>query len=180
MHHLCRFVETLPLYERSLRISEEALGPEHPDIATTLNVIAGLLERQGRYVEADQLSPSESPSREHVYVASFWSNGLELSKNNLSKTLRGSCRYKEALPLYDRSLRIFEKAFGPDQPDVATTLSGMAGLLRTLGRCVEASGGTFHLLREGSGSEQLYFSSRRRKNGNFRGLKRLATLLQVH
>ena len=34
-------------------------------------------------------------------------------------------RYAEAEPLYKRSLVIWEKALGPEHPDVATTLSNL-------------------------------------------------------
>ena len=37
-----------PLYERSLAIREKALGPEHPDVAQSLNNLAGLLRAQVR------------------------------------------------------------------------------------------------------------------------------------
>ena len=37
-----------PLYERSLAIREKVLGPDHPDVASSLNNLAGLLENQVR------------------------------------------------------------------------------------------------------------------------------------
>ena len=36
-----------PLFERTLAISERALGPDHPDTAGSLNNLAGLLQEQG-------------------------------------------------------------------------------------------------------------------------------------
>ncbi len=50
-----RYVEAEPLYQRSLAISEKALGPEHPDVATSLNNLAELYRDQGRYGEAEPL-----------------------------------------------------------------------------------------------------------------------------
>ena len=38
-----RYAEAKPLYKRSLAINEKALGPEHPDIATSLENYAGML-----------------------------------------------------------------------------------------------------------------------------------------
>lgn len=55
----------------------------------------------------------------------------------LSKANVKLCRYAEALPLYERRLSVFEKALGPDHPNVAATLNGMAGLLRSQGRYVK-------------------------------------------
>lgn len=38
--------EAEPLFRRSLAIREKALGPQHPDVAQSLNNQAGLLEAQ--------------------------------------------------------------------------------------------------------------------------------------
>lgn len=43
-----KFNEAEPLYRRALAISENALGPDHPIVATTLKKWAGLLENQVR------------------------------------------------------------------------------------------------------------------------------------
>lgn len=43
-----RYAEAEPLYERSQAIREKILGPEHPDVATSLNNRAILLQRQVR------------------------------------------------------------------------------------------------------------------------------------
>ncbi len=43
--------EAEPLYQRSLAIREKALGPEHPDVATSLENYAAILRQTAR---ADQ------------------------------------------------------------------------------------------------------------------------------
>ncbi|MBI5764633.1 MAG: tetratricopeptide repeat protein [Planctomycetes bacterium] len=43
------------MYKRSLAISEKALGPDHPTVASSLENYAGLLERTKRQAEADKL-----------------------------------------------------------------------------------------------------------------------------
>ena len=47
-------------------------------------------------------------------------------------------RYAEAEPLHQRSLTIFEKALGPEHPDVAKGLENYAALMRMTGRTEEA------------------------------------------
>jgi hypothetical protein len=42
-----------PYYQRSLRIRETALGPDHPDVATSLNNLAALYQVQGNYGAAE-------------------------------------------------------------------------------------------------------------------------------
>jgi tetratricopeptide (TPR) repeat protein len=44
-----------PLYERALAISEQALGPDHPNVATSLNNLARLLQATNRLSEAEPL-----------------------------------------------------------------------------------------------------------------------------
>ncbi len=46
--------------------------------------------------------------------------------------------YAEAEPLYERALTIFEKALGPERPDVATALENYAALPRETGRSEDA------------------------------------------
>ncbi|MEE8511990.1 MAG: tetratricopeptide repeat protein [Acidiferrobacterales bacterium] len=44
-----RYGEAEPLYKRSLAIREKALGPDHPDVATSLNNLARLYSAQGHH-----------------------------------------------------------------------------------------------------------------------------------
>ncbi len=50
-----RYAEAEPLYQRSLMISEIALGPEHPHVATSLENYATLLRETGRTSEAERM-----------------------------------------------------------------------------------------------------------------------------
>ena len=47
--------------------------------------------------------------------------------------LHHQAAYAEAEPLYERALAIWEKALGPDHPDVALSLNNLAGLYRAQG-----------------------------------------------
>ena len=42
-----KLVEAEPLYRRTLTILEKSFGPEHPNMATVLNNLAGLLKVRG-------------------------------------------------------------------------------------------------------------------------------------
>ena len=50
-----RYADAEPLYKRSLAIYEKALGPDHPNVAGSLNNLAGLYNEQGRYADAEPL-----------------------------------------------------------------------------------------------------------------------------
>ncbi len=45
----------MPLYRRSLTIWEKALGPEHPNVAQSLDNYAALLRETGRADEAAEM-----------------------------------------------------------------------------------------------------------------------------
>ena len=47
-------------------------------------------------------------------------------------------KYDAAEPLYKRALAIFEKALGPDHPNLATSLENYAALLKATQRTAEA------------------------------------------
>ncbi len=55
---------------------------------------------------------------------------MATSLNNLALVYDDQGRYAEAEPLYQRALPIFEKALGPEHPDVAQSLENYAALLR--------------------------------------------------
>jgi tetratricopeptide (TPR) repeat protein len=89
------------LYQRSLKIYEKSLGPEHPDVATSLNNLAELYRIQGQYGKAEPLYQrslkiwEKSLGPDHPDVATSLKNYAEL----LSQT----GRTKEASRLADRA-----------------------------------------------------------------------------
>ena len=50
-----KYDEAVPLLEQSLKIRQQVLGAEHPDVATSLNNLAELYNAKGRYTEAKPL-----------------------------------------------------------------------------------------------------------------------------
>ena len=50
-----RYSEAEPLYQQALELRKKLLGEEHPDVATSLNNLAGLYNNQGRNSEAEPL-----------------------------------------------------------------------------------------------------------------------------
>ena len=50
-----KYDEAVPLLEQSLKIRQQILGAEHPDVAASLNNLATLYRVQGRYTEAEPL-----------------------------------------------------------------------------------------------------------------------------
>ncbi len=50
-----RYAEAEPLFQRALAINEKALGPEHPDVAQSLENYAALLRQTTRADEAVEM-----------------------------------------------------------------------------------------------------------------------------
>jgi tetratricopeptide (TPR) repeat protein len=50
-----RYAEAEPLYQQALAIKKKVLGPEHPDMAMTLNNLAVLYKSAGKYAKAEPL-----------------------------------------------------------------------------------------------------------------------------
>eukprot|EP00959_Pyramimonas_sp_CCMP1952_P145113 3038466-Pyramimonas_sp.AAC.1 len=47
-------------------------------------------------------------------------------------------KYDDALPLYEQSLTIDEKVYGKEHPEVARSLSSLAGMYKKMGKYVDA------------------------------------------
>jgi len=131
-----RYEDAIPLARDALAIYEKARGPEHPDVAISLNNLAAMYFSQGSYAKAEPLFKrslaiyEKARGPEHPDVAS--------SLRNLARMYFSEGRYAEAEPLYKSSLAIWEKARGPESAEVAASLDNLAQLYDTQGRYPEA------------------------------------------
>jgi tetratricopeptide (TPR) repeat protein len=120
-----------PLFERALAIREKILGKEHPDVANSLNNLAGLYRSQDDYEQAKPLYERALAIKEKVFGKEH--PDVANSLNNLAALYYYQGDYERAKPLYEHSLAIKEKVFGKEHPDVATGLNNLAELYRTQG-----------------------------------------------
>jgi len=121
-----QYDRAVEMTKKALEVAEKAGGPNHPDVATSLNNLAEMYRTQGRYAQAEPLYKralaiyEKALGPDHPDVAT--------SLNNLAELYRTQGQYAQAEPLYKRSLAIWEKALGPDHPYVAQSLNNL-GLL---------------------------------------------------
>jgi tetratricopeptide (TPR) repeat protein len=80
------------------------LAPTHPDIAVTLNSMAGLLRDQGRFAEAEPLYRRALAIRERALGPDNTSVGETLK--DYAELLRRTGRAREAAALEERAARI--------------------------------------------------------------------------
>ena len=130
------YQQAVPYFERCLTLSEERFGPNHPEVATSLNNLAGLYRVQGKYGEAEPLYQRSLAIMEkqlgenHPQVAT--------SLNNLAELYRVQGKYAEAELLRLRCLEIEKKTLGENHPQFASSLNNLAGLYKSQGKYAEA------------------------------------------
>jgi tetratricopeptide (TPR) repeat protein len=124
------------LYQRALAILEKALGPDHPDVAWSLNGLGCLDTDLGRYAEAEALLERARAIREQALDPAH--RDLAETLYDLAALYRVQSQYPKAEPLYQRAQAIWEKALGLEHPDVAWSLNGLAGLYAEQGQFARA------------------------------------------
>jgi len=123
----------MPLYERALKIEEKALGPDHLEVAKSLNNLAELLRDQGKHGEAMPLFKQSLKVLEkvlgpdHHYVATILRNIA------VSSMLLGQC--DEALKDIKRAVVIFERSVGPEHPNTKEAREKYISLEQSMGMC---------------------------------------------
>ncbi|WP_437542202.1 tetratricopeptide repeat protein [Sorangium sp. So ce367] len=122
-----RYDEAIPLARRALALREGTLGPEHPDVATSLDNLARLLYANGDYAAAEPLFRRALAIREKALGSEH--RNVAISLNNMAALLYAKGDYAAVEPLLRRALAILEKALGPEDPDVAISLNNLAELL---------------------------------------------------
>jgi tetratricopeptide (TPR) repeat protein len=124
------------VFKRSLDIREIDLGPNHPDVALSLNNLAEVYRKQAKYGESERLNQRALEIRRNSQEADPLA--VSESLNNLGVLYSEQGKYKEAAPLYEESLKIFEARLKSNDPDLAKSLSNLAALYRILGKYAEA------------------------------------------
>jgi tetratricopeptide (TPR) repeat protein len=125
-----------PWYQGCLNATRLRLGERHPDVATSLNNLAGLYESQGRYDAAEPLYQQaldlrrELLGERHPQVAT--------SLNNLAGLYYAQGRYDAAEPFYHQALDLRRELLGERHPQVASSLNNLAGLYESQGRYAAA------------------------------------------
>jgi tetratricopeptide (TPR) repeat protein len=131
-----KYEEALPSIERSLEIRESVLGPEHRDVAETLNGLGALHWRRGEYAKAEPLFERALAIRERAL-------GLEhpdvaQSLTNLATIYRHKGDYAKAEQFSQRALNIKEKALGSEHLSVAISLNNLASIYYEEGHYAKA------------------------------------------
>jgi tetratricopeptide (TPR) repeat protein len=104
-----KYAKAEEFYQRSLKVLEKALGPDHPYVASVLNNLAVLYESEGRDADAEPLYQRSARIYERALGPKHPS--LALSVYNLAMLCARHGRRAEALAYLRRAL-----PGGMDQP----------------------------------------------------------------
>jgi len=118
-------------------VQQKALGPAHPEVATTLNNLGRLYYTQCYTLKAEPLYRRALPIQEKVFGVDHPEVAVTL--NNLALLYKFQGRYADAEPFFIRSLAIREKFFGQENQEVAVSLMNLADLYASEGRYAEAA-----------------------------------------
>jgi tetratricopeptide (TPR) repeat protein len=131
-----KYNEAWESHRRALELREKVLGPEHPDVASSISNLASAAWWMGRYDEA-----VEKAER----AVALQSKALGPEHPEVIKTLMISAgtlfevgRYEDALKRHERVLELQEKVLGAQHPSVPISLTNIAITLMSLGRYEEA------------------------------------------
>jgi len=135
LHVHAQYAEAERLHLSALRIREQALGLEHPDVASSLHALALLFWKQGRDREAEPLYLRALQIRELVLGANHPDVASVL--NDLGNLSWKQGKYAEAESFSLRALRIREQVLGADHPEVAYSLNNLSMIYGEQGRYTE-------------------------------------------
>ena len=117
--------------ERALRTSKVAYGPDHPNIASILGNLGGLLRELGGLRAARQQLERALRIQEAAYGPDH--PDVASTRGNLGSLLLALGELPAARQQLEHSLRLFEASYGPDHPEVAIAPSNLGAVLFQLG-----------------------------------------------
>jgi len=135
-HDAAQYQLLTGIYREAVGVLEQALGTDHPAVATALNETSELLRVRGIYPEAESLCRRALEIREQKLGPDH--PDVATTLNNLTEVFHCQGRYAEAEPLCRRTLRIWEQTFGPLSREVATAINNLASLASAQGKPAEA------------------------------------------
>jgi non-specific serine/threonine protein kinase/serine/threonine-protein kinase len=120
--------EAEPHLRQALEIHKRVLGPEHPDVAASLNDLASLLHDRGKRTEAEPLYREALRIRKKVLGPGHLDTSATLNDLGLLLKQQGDLDGAEAM--YRESLAIKRRSLGEAHEDLAQAINNMAQLLQ--------------------------------------------------
>ncbi|XP_030102425.1 kinesin light chain 1 isoform X4 [Mus musculus] len=135
--HFCPAHSNDELNGEGLRATLSQMVPVGPaQVAATLNNLAVLYGKRGKYKEAEPLCKRALEIREKVLGKDHPDVAKQL--NNLALLCQNQGKYEEVEYYYQRALGIYQTKLGPDDPNVAKTKNNLASCYLKQGKFKQA------------------------------------------
>eukprot|EP00047_Mylnosiga_fluctuans_P019195 m.80006 g.80006 ORF g.80006 m.80006 type:complete len:2206 (-) comp8022_c1_seq1:60-6677(-) len=129
--------EAVPLFERALEIAKLSDTIEKDDdIGTAINNLGACYQRQGRLPDAARLFEEGLANLRRSRTAN--PRSLAQSMQNLAGVLLDMRQLDRAETLFRESLPLFERHYGPTEPETGMSYEGIAVCLQLQGRMQES------------------------------------------
>ncbi len=127
-----KHAEAIPVAREAVRLRKEALGPRHPDTATSLDDLGALLSVTGDAAAAEPLLREALAIRREVLGPN--DPELAVSLNNLGFFLQEKRDLQQAESMFQEALAIDRRRLGNEHPEVATKLVNLSRVLMDQGK----------------------------------------------
>jgi tetratricopeptide (TPR) repeat protein len=128
--------DAIPLLRRALALDRKVLGPGHPEVGATDQLLAGALLASGKASEAVE------PGREALSILADKLGPdhprTAVAAHTLADVLAANGKFADAERRYRQALDIDEKIFGPRHPATLEDVRSLAAFLRERQRVGEA------------------------------------------
>jgi len=122
---LGQFPQADSILVRALALQRSALGPQHPDVASTLDHLGIVRRRTGHYAQAESLHREALAMQKRVYGPEH--ARIAETLNNLAFLMPYLGRAQETADLYREVFTMRRRVLGAEHPEVANTLIPLAG-----------------------------------------------------
>jgi tetratricopeptide (TPR) repeat protein len=130
------YKEALIFNEKALKIRQQLLPPNHPDLAKTYGNIGILYQSTGEYSKAlsyhektleiqKQLLPSNHPD----FASSY---------NNIGRVYYNMCEYSKALSYHEKAIEIRQQSLPLNHPDMAQSYNNIGTVYQSMGEYSKA------------------------------------------
>lgn len=123
-------------YRLALALQQRLYGPEHNEVAASLDSLVEVLDELGKYGEAEALGRQALTIRQKLLGAHHPEVAQSLDK--LATALANQGHYEQAEKLMRQALEMKQRLLGAKHPDVALAINNLAWVLTNQGKYEEA------------------------------------------
>ncbi len=128
-----------PMYVEAVKVAENLFGPQHPQVAMLLYSLANIYHIQGRLAKAEsQTLDKNAPSAEDITNAAQATKVSVAQPGQARLEKSAQTKFKQAVPLYERALKILDSSMGGQHPAVTAMINELAMLYKSIGDTTNA------------------------------------------